>query len=72
MEGASRGIDPGHLVLSYAKEQEDWRIGNQAQAYFPDSDTAIETLKECFIRHANLGRLTEENRDYLLEVQGFL
>ena len=72
VEGAARGIDPGHLVLSYAKEHEDWLIGNQAQAYFPDSDTAITTLKHCFVTHANMDRLTDENRDYLLEVQGFL
>lgn len=71
LEGAARGIDPGHLVLSYAREHEDWLIGNQAQGYFPDSDTAITTLRQNFISHTDLDRLTDGNRDYLLDVQGF-
>jgi hypothetical protein len=71
VEGASRGIDPGHLVLCYAKAHEDWRLGNQAQSYFPDSDKAIDTLHHSFMVNAHLARLTDENRQYLLDVQGF-
>lgn len=71
LEGAARGIDPGHLVMSYAKEHEDWRIGNLATSYFPDSNTANAVLRQSFRAQARLDRLTDENRDYLLEVQGF-
>lgn len=71
LEGGARGIDPGHLVLSYAKEQNDWRLGNLASNYFPESSTATEVLRHGFITHTDLSRLTEENKSYLLEVQGF-
>lgn len=71
LEGRARGIDPGHLVLSYAKDHDDWRIGNLASNYFPDSTTALTVLRSSFTTHAKLDRLTDENRDYLLEVQGF-
>lgn len=71
LEGRARGIDPGHLVLSYAKNHDDWRIGNLAANYFPDSTTALSMLRGSFISHAKLDRLTDENRGYLLEVQGF-
>lgn len=70
-EGRERGIDPGHLALSYAKEHEDWRIGHLAASYFPDSTTALATLQSAFVQHTDLERLTDENRRYLLGVQGF-
>lgn len=71
VQGMERGVDPGHLVLCYAKAHGDWRMGNQALGYFPDSDTSISTLHQSFTAHARLDRLTEENQRYLLGVQGF-
>lgn len=70
-EGGSRGIDVGHLILSYAKEHDDWLTANQAFAYLPGSTNALALVRERFIANADLDRLTEENRSYLLSVQGF-
>ncbi|MFC4761748.1 ImmA/IrrE family metallo-endopeptidase [Dyella koreensis] len=69
--GKSRGIDVGHLILSYAKDNDDWLMANQALAYLPDNADALTSVRERFIANADLERLTEENRSYLLSVQGF-
>lgn len=64
------GIDPGHLILSYAREHHDWMMANQALGYFPAS-SALETLKDKFMSYSLLERMTDANRDHLLHVQGY-
>jgi hypothetical protein len=66
-----RDIDVGHLILSYAKDHDDWLMANQALAYLPSNTNALELVRDQFIAHADLNRLTDENRSYLLNVQGF-
>lgn len=64
-------IDPGHLLLSWAKEAGTWSSAAQAIGFFSDSDTAIETLERDFRRYSNLQSLSEENQDFLASIQGF-
>lgn len=69
--GRARGIDPGHLLLSYASEHDDWINANVALSYLPNTKTALAVLTEKFLANTDLHRLTEENRDHLLSAQGF-
>lgn len=69
--GRQRGIDPGHLILSYAAEHSDWLSATLALRYFPNHSAALELLRDRFIRQADLDRLTDENKKYLLTAQGF-
>jgi len=71
MLGKSLGIDPGHLVLSYAKENDDWARANQALNFLPQRLGAIQLLEEKFLAHTGLSALSEENQEYILSVQGF-
>jgi hypothetical protein len=67
----SLGIDVGHLILSYANEHDDWMRANQALSYLPEEASAVATIRECFLEHVILDALTPENRQYLLQLQGF-
>lgn len=69
--GKARGIDPGHLLFSYANEHDDWLNANVALSYLPNTKTALAMLAEKFLANADLHRLTDENRDHLLGAQGF-
>lgn len=69
--GAELGIDPGHLVLSFAKATSEWRRASQALDFFPDAGGAIGLIRDAFYRHVDLDSLSEENRDYLISAQGF-
>lgn len=69
--GMQRGIDPGHLILSYASENSDWLNATLALRYFPNHASALKLLRDRFVENADLNRLTEENRKYLLGAQGF-
>jgi len=69
--GKHLGIDPGHIILSYAREHDDWMLANLALGYFPDQANAIELIKQRFMTHCDVGRLSDDNRTYLLNMQGF-
>lgn len=69
--GAALGIDPGHLVLSFAKATTEWRRASQALDFFPDAGGAMGLIREAFYRHVDLDALSTENRDYLITAQGF-
>lgn len=69
--GNERGIDPGHLLLSYATEHDDWLNANLALNYLPETRTALDLVSEKFLANTALDRLTEENRAHLLNAQGF-
>ncbi|WP_447905150.1 ImmA/IrrE family metallo-endopeptidase [Stenotrophomonas sepilia] len=69
--GQELGIDPGHIVLSYAREHDDWMLANMALRYFPDQASAVELLKQYFAKYCQVDRLSDENRSYLLSMQGF-
>lgn len=69
--GSERGIDPGHLLLSYASEHDDWLNASLALNYLPDTKTALELLCRRFMANTDLERLTNENKEHLLSAQGF-
>ncbi|MGV8183361.1 hypothetical protein, partial [Pseudomonas aeruginosa] len=39
--GRETGIDPGHLILSFAKQREDWMMANQALNFSEQTLSAI-------------------------------
>lgn len=65
------GIDQGHLILSYAKEHDEWIWANQAMRFVPQSVTAIELLRDRFLMNTDLSVITEEGAEHLLAMQGF-
>lgn len=69
--GDSLSVDPGHIILSYARDHDDWLLANQALGYFPDQANAKELLKDRFLANCDVDRLTDDNRAYLLSMQGF-
>lgn len=69
--GDSLSVDPGHIILSYARDHDDWLLANQALGYFPDQASAKELLKDRFLANCDVDRLTDDNRAYLLSMQGF-
>lgn len=69
--GKDLGIDPGHIILSYAHDHDDWMLANQALAYFPDQSSAKELIKQRFTTHCDVSRLSDDNRSYLLSMQAF-
>jgi len=69
--GQQLGIDPGHLILSYAKEHNDWARANQALEYSPMQSSAIDVVGRYFRESVSLEALSEENQIYLLSIQGF-
>lgn len=69
--GRELGIDPGHLILSYAKEHNDWARANQALGYSPSQQSAIEVIERHFRDGISLDELSLENQEYLLSIQGF-
>lgn len=69
--GRELGIDPGHLILSYAKEYNDWARANQALGYGPSLPSAIDVVQQYFREGTSLEKLSDENKEYLLAIQGF-
>jgi len=69
--GNQLGVDPGHLILSYAREHDDWARANQALGYIAEPSGAIELLNQWFIQNVDLGVLSDENREHVLTIQGF-
>ena len=69
--GREMGIDPGHLILSYAKQHNDWAHANQALEYSPPQPSAIEVVGRYFREGVSLEALSSENQEYLLSIQGF-
>lgn len=69
--GRELGIDPGHLILSYAKEHNDWARANQALGYSPSRTSAIGVVEQYFLDGISLDELSGENKEYLLTIQGF-
>ncbi len=69
--GKSRGIDAGHLLLSYASAHDDWLNANLAMRYLPETDIALSSLEDRFTANCDLECLTDGNRKFLLAAQGF-
>lgn len=64
-------VDPGHIILTYARDYNDWLMANQALGYFPDQSNAVALIKQRFISNCNVNNLSDDNRNYLLSMQGF-
>lgn len=69
-KGALHGIDPGHIIVSYAFETLDWPTANNAMKFFEGSDGAIRCIKESFLRNSNLEEISDEVKSYLFMLQG--
>lgn len=69
--GNELSIDPGHLILSYAKETNNWPLASSALAFDPDATGAFEIMRNTFLLNTEPSSLSDENRDYLLTAQGF-
>jgi len=69
--GNQTGIDKGHLILSYAKEHDDWIRANQALNFIEQRIGAIELLQQKFRANTALDALSEEGAEHLLAMQGF-
>lgn len=69
--GREAGIDQGHLILSYAKERDDWIRANQALNFIEQPVGAIDLLQDRFTQNTDLAAISEENAEHLLSIQGF-
>lgn len=69
--GNQLGIDPGHLILSYANENDDWVRANNAMNFSKQRLNALELMNEKFLQYSELSALSNENAEHILAVQGF-
>jgi hypothetical protein len=69
--GRESGIDQGHLILSYAKEHDDWMKATQALRFLPQAAGAIDVLRERFMNNIDFLAITAESSEHLLAMQGF-
>lgn len=68
--GREAGVDYGHLILSYAKERDDWIRANQALNFIEQPVSAIALLQDRFMKNAALAAISEESTEHLLSMQG--
>jgi len=69
-ESEQHGIDPGHIIASYAFETMDWPTANTAMNFFENSGEAINCIKSVFSEKALLENISEEAQSYLHMLQG--
>jgi hypothetical protein len=70
-KGTALGIDPGHLILSFAHERSEWLMANQAIGFYPNTGNALELVRDAFLANTKTECLSGENHEYLLAAQGF-
>lgn len=68
--GLQLHVDPGHILMSYAREHQDWAKANLALNFHPDSRGALQKIKNSFEKNFKSETLSQENMEYLLEAQG--
>ncbi|WP_448680032.1 ImmA/IrrE family metallo-endopeptidase [Pseudomonas nicosulfuronedens] len=71
IKGQELGVDPGHLILSYARANDDWMRANMALGYGRSQTNALKVIKERFFANTDLQLLSDENREHALTIQGF-
>lgn len=69
-EGGQNGIDPCHIIVSYAFETLDWPTAAKAMKFFENTDDAIGEIKRIFSENASLENLSDEAQAYLHMLQG--
>lgn len=69
--GKATGVDQGHLILSYAKQHDDWMRANQALNFIEQRIGAVALMKEKFLANIDLDAISEESAEHLLTMQGF-
>lgn len=69
--GRENGIDQGHLILSYAKEHDDWMRAAQALRFLPEANGAIDVLRQRCMSNIDFSAITAESSEHLLVMQGF-
>lgn len=62
-------IDPGHLILSFAYQTNDWITANKALGFIPKVNDALNVVKSQFLSNVDLEKLSEESRHHLLSMQ---
>ena len=65
-------VDPGHIILSFAYQSNDWITANKALAFIPNVNDALALLKSQFLANADLEKLSAENRSHLLAMQSIV
>lgn len=70
--GNELGIDPGHLILSYGKEHDDWMRANQALNFTLLRAGAIDIVQEKFLANIESDLLSAESAQHLFSMQGFV
>lgn len=65
-------IDPGHLIISYAKLYDDWPKAGLAMNFLKNQDKAIDLLEEKFFLYSDLNKISNESRDFLISAQGYI
>jgi hypothetical protein len=68
--GTSRRIDPGHLILRFARESGDWEIGQAALARLSDGKDVAQTVNEIAARFLDLSNIGDDARASILEALG--
>ena len=63
-------IDPAHIVLSYAHNSRDWKTATQAMRFLPGAIDAPSVLHRVFQEEAEATTLSQDDRDYLAQMQG--
>lgn len=62
-------IDPGHILMSYAREHQDWAKASLALNFYPNSMEALKKIKASFKNNFESNSLSEENMEYLFQAQ---
>lgn len=70
-EGARLKVDPAHILLSYAYDVKDWRNANLAVRFLPKIQSAHHILETVFKSESSIDKISADDRDFLLAMQGF-
>jgi hypothetical protein len=65
-------VEPGHLIISYARLYGDWPKAGLAMNFLQNQDKALDLLKEKFFLNSDLRKLSDEDRDFLISAQGYV
>lgn len=64
-------IDPGHLILSYAKRFDEWVLASQALNFLPKGDDPLELMETYFRNNMDIESMTDEHANYVFLAQGY-
>lgn len=68
--GNKMGIEPGVIVLNYAKNMDAWPLANAALKHVESTDSAINKVHEKMFSELDIEDIGEENHDWLMTITG--